>query len=208
MQMFVPGLSRTFTLSTLTVVALFFVANFTDLSLINVFAPASVAARAGAGAYRPADMPSSGNAPLDSIILSAGKEYGVDPRLIHEVIRQESNYDAAARSTSGARGLMQMMPATARRFDCQDVTDERENVAAGTRYLRWLLERFDGDVALALAAYNAGEGSVDKYDGVPPFGQTRSYVRHIVARYGKTFHPLLAPAQARVEFRLVEAAAI
>ena len=196
MQIFVPGLPRTCALSTLTIVALFFVANFTNLSLINVFAPASVAATTGGAAYRLADMPSSGDAPLDSIILRAGEEYGVDPRLIHEVIRQESNYDAAARSTSGAQGLMQMMPATARRFDCKRPSDAGENVAAGTRYLRWLLERFDGDVRLALAAYNAGEGSVDKYDGVPPFGQTQTYVRHIVARYGKTFHPLLAPANA------------
>ena len=81
--------------------------------------------------------------------------------------------------------------------------DVESNIDAGTKYLRFLLKRFNGNVTLALAGYNAGEGSVDKYNGVPPFNETQNYVRIITGRYGKNFHPLLSPEQARVEFRLL-----
>ena len=76
-------------------------------------------------------------------------------------------------------------------------------MSAGTKYLAWLLKRFDGDVRLALAAYNAGAGAVDKYDGVPPYPQTQSYVNKIVANYGKTYHPILDPEEAKVAFHLI-----
>ena len=76
-------------------------------------------------------------------------------------------------------------------------------MAAGTKYLAWLLKRFDGDVKLALAAYNAGEGTVDKYQGVPPYSETQNYVNKIVANYGKTFHPILEPEDAKVAFHLI-----
>jgi soluble lytic murein transglycosylase-like protein len=98
---------------------------------------------------------------------------------------------------------MQLMPDTAKRFKCDDVTNAEANIEAGTKYLRWLLKRFNGDVVMALAGYNAGEGNVDKYDGVPPFDETQKYVRVITGRYGKTHHPLLSPDAARVEFRLL-----
>lgn len=150
----------------------------------------------------PAGIPSSGDPALDHTIFHEGERQGVDPRLIHEVIRQESNYRRGARSRAGARGLMQLMPATAERFGAEEVEDPASNVAAGTRYLRWLLKRFDGDVGLALAGYNAGEGSVDKYGGVPPYEETREYVRVITSRYGKTYHPVLDAGQARLEFHL------
>lgn len=133
---------------------------------------------------------SSGAAEIDRIIVSAGKRHGVDPQLIHAVIWKESNYRQHARSSQGANGLMQLMDETARRFGCRNTSDPAANVDAGTRYLRVLLERFDGNVRLALAGYNAGEGSVDKYDGIPPFPETQNFVRQIVARYGKTHHPL------------------
>ena len=122
----------------------------------------------------PADIPLSGDCDLDWIIFRAGEKAGVDPRFIHAVIKQESRYDPKAVSPAGAQGLMQMMPATAQRFGLKDPFDAAANVEAGTKYLKWLLERFDGDVSLALAGYNAGEGAVDKYKGVPPYGETQN----------------------------------
>jgi soluble lytic murein transglycosylase-like protein len=153
--------------------------------------------------YIPADIPSSGDRELDLVILRAGEKYGVDPRFIHAVIWQESKYKVKARSGAGAQGLMQLMPATARRFGCTDSYDTASNIDAGTKYLRFLLKRFDGNVSLALAGYNAGEGSVDKYNGIPPYNETQNYVRIITGRYGKLSHPLLSPEQARIEFRLI-----
>jgi soluble lytic murein transglycosylase-like protein len=97
---------------------------------------------------------------------------------------------------------MQLMPGTAKRFGCDDSNNVEKNVEAGTKYLRVLLKRFDGDVSLALAGYNAGEGNVDKYKGVPPFPETENYVRKITGNYGKTYHPVLQPADARVVFHL------
>jgi hypothetical protein len=152
----------------------------------------------------PADIPVSGDCDLDWIIFRAGQRQGVDPRFIHAVIQQESRYDAKATSPVGAHGLMQLMPETARRFKCDDAANEACNVEAGTRYLAWLLKRFNGDVKLALAGYNAGEGSVDKYQGVPPYRETQDYVNKIVSNYGKTFHPILPPEEAKVAFRLAD----
>jgi len=85
---------------------------------------------------------------------------------------------------------MQLMPATAKRFGCQHPEDPAENIEAGTKYLSWLLKRFAGNVELVLAGYNAGEGSVDKYDGVPPYNETQNYVKIISQRYGKLYHPV------------------
>jgi soluble lytic murein transglycosylase-like protein len=96
-----------------------------------------------------------------------------------------------------------MMPDTAKRFGLKDPFDATENVEAGTKYLKWLLKRFDGDVSLALAGYNAGEGSVDKYKGMPPFNETQNYVKKIVSNYGKTYHPVLLPDDAKLAFHLV-----
>jgi len=152
----------------------------------------------------PADIPVSGDCDLDWIIFRAGQRTGVDPRFIHAVIQQESRYDPKATSPVGARGLMQLMPATAKRFKCNDASDQACNVDAGTRYLAWLLKRFNGDVKLALAGYNAGEGSVDKYQGVPPYPETQDYVNKIVSNYGKTFHPILPPKEASVAFHLAD----
>lgn len=136
-------------------------------------------------------IPTSGDPELDEIIIRTGQREGIDPRFIHAVIWQESKYVVHARSHVGAQGLMQLMPATARRFGCKDPNDVAENIAAGTKYLSWLLKRFEGNVELALAGYNAGEGSVDKYNGVPPFRETQNYVHQITSRYGTTQHPIL-----------------
>ncbi len=178
----------------------------TDFSLTRAIAPqVSANTISIAEDFIPADIPSSGDKELDLIIYHTGMRHGVDPRLIHAVIWQESKYKNEARSHAGAQGLMQMMPETAKRFKCQDANDPQENIDAGTRYLRWLLKHFNGDVALALAGYNAGEGSVDKYAGVPPYGETQNYVRIITGRYGKSYHPLLTPEAARVQFHLLPA---
>jgi|ERR1043166_3019472 hypothetical protein len=184
----------------LAVISLFFLANVTPIFLSHVMAPVVSAARVET---IPNDIPLSGDCDLDWIIFRTGEKEGVDPRFIHAVIKQESKYDAKAVSSAGAQGLMQMMPATAKRFGLKDPFDPTANVEAGTKYLKWLLERFDGDVSLALAGYNAGEGSVDKYKGVPPYGETQNYVKKIVANYGKTYHPILPPDDAKLAFHLV-----
>jgi soluble lytic murein transglycosylase-like protein len=198
---------RSFKASIITIFAVFVVANVTNVSLFKAFAP-TVTARTlasidpNAPVFIPSDVPTSGDANLDQIIFKTGEKYGVDPRLVHAVILQESRYISDAKSGAGAHGLMQLMPDTAKRFGCDDANDEQKNVEAGTKYLRSLLKRFDGDVTLALAGYNAGEGNVDKYKGVPPFPETEKYVRNITGNYGKTYHPVLSPEDARLAFRL------
>jgi soluble lytic murein transglycosylase-like protein len=205
---FVPHF-RSFKFAPFTIIALFVFTNLTGILFNHAYAPAVQATEAAATAtvavddYIPSDVPTSGDHELDLIIFRAGERHGVDPRFLHAVIWQESKYKVRARSHVGAQGLMQLMPATAKRFGCDDITDPTSNIEAGATYLRWLLERFHGDVSLALAGYNAGEGAVDKYNGVPPYNETQNYVRIITGRYGKTYHPLLTPEQARIEFRLL-----
>lgn len=184
------------------VLVLFLITNSTVVVLSPAFAP-TVNATTQAEDPIPSDIPSSGNPELDRIIFDAGEREGVDPRFIHAVIWQESRYQVSAVSHVGAQGLMQLMPATAKRFGCEDPNDMASNVAAGTKYLSWLLKRFDGDVRLALAGYNAGEGAVDKYKGVPPYNETQNYVDKISANYGKTYHPILTPEAAKIAFHLV-----
>jgi soluble lytic murein transglycosylase-like protein len=106
-------------------------------------------------------------------------EYHLDPRLVVAVIEVESGFNPKAKSPKGAMGLMQLMPETARRFGVKNPWDPLQNLRGGMAYLRWLLDRFDGDLALVLASYNAGEKAVERYRGVPPFGETRRYVQRI-----------------------------
>jgi len=183
------------------IVSLFLFTNLTGVLFSRVLAP-EVVAQPAAVRRLPADIPSSGSENIDWLIYEAGEREGVDPRFIHAVIWQESRYVVDARSPAGAVGLMQLMPATAERFGCHDRNNPASNIEAGTKYMKWLLKRFSGNVELALAGYNAGEGSVDKYDGIPPYEETRNYVKIISKRYGKTYHPVLPPAQAAAAFNL------
>lgn len=116
--------------------------------------------------------------------------YGIDPALVLAVIQAESAFNPSALSDKNARGLMQLIPATAERFGVDDSWNPIQNIKGGTAYLNWLMRHFEGNVAWVLAAYNAGEGAVEQYRGIPPFQETRHYVKRILARYKKTRHPV------------------
>lgn len=135
-------------------------------------------------AWRGSDW-SSGNALIDQLIKTNGSRFGVDPYLVFLVIEQESRFHPRAVSPKGARGLMQLMPGTARRLGVRNSFDVAENIKGGTQYLRELMDKFGGQVNLVLASYNAGEGAVMKYGrNVPPYRETREYVKKIGKRYG------------------------
>jgi soluble lytic murein transglycosylase-like protein len=123
------------------------------------------------------------------LVNKLAPDYGVSPRLALAVIRAESNFDPLARSEKNAQGLMQLIPETAARFNILKPFDPVQNVRGGLAYLRWLLAYFQGDVTLVAAAYNAGEGTVNRYAGIPPYPETRAYVRRIIDFFGKNHHP-------------------
>jgi len=125
-------------------------------------------------------------APYRELVEAAAARYKVDADLITSVIAVESNFDPKALSPKNARGLMQLLPETAERLGVQNIYDPQENIDAGTRYLRELLQRYNNDLALALAAYNAGPERVQQYGRVPPFAETLSYVRRVKRSYEKT----------------------
>ncbi|MDR3701188.1 MAG: lytic transglycosylase domain-containing protein [Candidatus Sulfopaludibacter sp.] len=129
---------------------------------------------------------------LNELVESIAARHDLSPQLIHAVIKTESNYNPHAISPKGALGLMQLMPSTARRFSVSHVFDPVENIEGGARYLKYLLELYDGDCPLALAAYNAGEAAVAKYNGIPPFPETQNYVVQVKNNLEK----LAAAAQA------------
>jgi soluble lytic murein transglycosylase-like protein len=120
---------------------------------------------------------------LAAYIADAAKTHGVDPRLVAAVAARESAWNPGAVSRTGACGLMQIMPATARFLGVANVFEPRDNIFAGARYLRTLLDAFNGDLDLTLAAYNAGPGAVQRYGGVPPYRETRDYVKRVRATY-------------------------
>jgi hypothetical protein len=135
----------------------------------------------------------TGNSDVDRFIVDAGKRNSVDPLLLYSIMHQESSFKPRAVSYKGARGLMQLMPPTAVRFGVSNIWDAKQNIEGGARYMRFLLDLFSGDVNLALAGYNAGEGAVIKYGyNIPPYSETQEYVRRIGRRYSLIRDPLAA----------------
>ncbi len=123
------------------------------------------------------------------MIDQVAAEHAVDARLLHAIVTVESAYDECARSHAGALGLMQVIPATGKRFGAQDLLDPLQNLRAGTAYLVWLHRRFNGNLELMLAAYNAGEGAVQRHGNrIPPFAETRQYVAKVTALYHSRHH--------------------
>lgn len=132
---------------------------------------------------RAAEAPAT--TPYEQLIRAAAQRHGVDEELISSVITAESAFNPRAVSRKQARGLMQLMPATASQFAVSDAFDPAQNVDAGTRYLKLLLEKYGQDLTLALAAYNAGPDRIAQYGGVPPFSETRAYVRRVLKEYSQ-----------------------
>src|SRR5205085_4648416 len=141
----------------------------------------------------------TGNSEVDSYIVDAGKRNSVDPLLLYSIMHQESSFKPRATSNKGARGLMQLMPPTAVRFGVTNIWDPKQNIEGGARYMRFLLDLFDGDVHLALAGYNAGEGAVMKYGNrIPPYSETQEYVRRIGRRYALIRDPQAAASASQL----------
>ena len=126
----------------------------------------------------------TGSAQIDNYLIDSGTRNGIDPLLLYSIMHQESSFKSYAISPKGARGLMQLMPGTALRYGVTNIFDPRQNIEGGARYVRFLLDLFDGDINLTLAGYNAGEGAVQKYGWqIPPYSETQEYVRRISRRY-------------------------
>lgn len=123
------------------------------------------------------------------LVNKMAPQFMIEPQLALAIIAAESNFNSLAVSAKSAQGLMQLIPETSERFNVRNAFDPAQNIRGGLTYLRWLLAYFEGDVALVAAAYNAGEGTVDRYSGVPPYMETRSYVKRILASFGALVHP-------------------
>jgi hypothetical protein len=154
-----------------------------DRALVERIEPDEVPYPDDVRAVVAAPAPIGGTMPVGDLVDLVSAQEGVDARLVHAVIRVESAYQPRALSPKGAMGLMQLMPETARQYGVRDPYDPRANIEAGVRHLKMLLQRFD--VSLALAAYNAGEGAIQKYGGIPPYRETRDYVSRILELVGQ-----------------------
>ena len=142
------------------------------------------APQAAAGVAAPIDTSVFDQTPYGDIITAMSEAHGVNPMLVRAVIQVESNYRPRAKSHKGAMGLMQLMPATARQYKVRNPYDPTANISAGVKHLKGLIDRMDGAVDMALAAYNAGEGAVKKFKGIPPYRETRNYVSKILSLAG------------------------
>jgi soluble lytic murein transglycosylase-like protein len=137
-------------------------------------------------------------------IRAAAREHGVDEAIVRAIIHAESAFNPNALSRVGAQGLMQLMPATASRFGVSNAFDAAQNIRGGVQYLAWLLKRFNGNLTLAAAGYNAGEGAVDKYGGVPPYSETQRYVQRVgvlAERYRGALNPVASPLRGGLSAR-------
>jgi soluble lytic murein transglycosylase-like protein len=166
-----------------------------DKALISHITPSEIPDVAPLAPEAPGPAPATGQAPpraplegrpFAALIEMVAHEHGIDPALVHAVVEAESNYRPGARSQVGARGLMQIMPATGRDVGVASpalLFDPQANLEAGVKYLKWLLGRFNGDLTSALAAYNAGPAAVARYRGIPPYRETQNYVRKVLANF-------------------------
>lgn len=141
-------------------------------------------------AERPAAPAAPFQSSWDGMIERTANQHRVDPDLVHAIVQVESNFNPNAVSSRGARGLMQLIPSTARRFGVDNIFDPEDNLGGGVRYLKYLMNMFGGDLKLSLAAYNAGENAVDRHNGVPPYPETQDYLRKISEIY-----PLSSPGR-------------
>lgn len=135
-------------------------------------------------------VPNPNRKVVEGWVNQIAPHYGIDPELVMAVINAESAFNVSAESNKNAQGLMQLIPETAARFGVTNSWDPIQNIKGGTAYLHWLLRHFDGKVDLVLAAYNAGEGAVEQYQGIPPYRETQNYVKQILSQYQKTSHPV------------------
>ena len=169
------------------------------------------AASALAAANPPPPLPANAPAPIVNFVTLVAPDYKLTPQLVLAIIATESGFNANAVSPKNAHGLMQLIPDTAARFKVRNIKDPAQNIRGGMAYLRWLLAYFEGDVVLVAAAYNAGEGAVERYRGVPPYTETRNYVRRILAATGALRYPfdasITAPSPTLALMRLASSAA-
>jgi soluble lytic murein transglycosylase-like protein len=172
-----------------------------DETIAAAHKPAEAVATSATLTARAEPAWTTGSARIDGLIRTSARRHGVDPYLVFCVMNQESRFNAGATSPVGAAGLMQLMPGTAARFGVTNIFDPQQNIEGGSRYMKFLLDRFDGDLSLALAGYNAGEGAVEKYGWrIPPYAETQEYVRRISQRYNILRDPnaaLSAPSLSR-----------